>query len=334
LRKITIFSLIAYLLIVAGCSSPSGNMLLSVDFPQDETLTYKFKTNRNVVLNLEGEPEAKKSGKDQKTTEGIEMVVAYTPKGTDLYGNTTIEAVCKSINANRQTFTSRSDAKSDAVNHLKGKSWTFSINPAGEIQDYSQMHALAEELGARAITESGKRRIKDPDLIWDFVATQWFMWDELASNKNLHNGVDPGQSWKSILPVPFAVRLPAERHVRYTVDPQQSPDDPVVTILSSYELRSYEQKGERLVFDSALPQMPKPYEGSFQTKGMFGFLRDYKAESLTGEGVAKYNMDSGILLIANQKYEIDMTAGFMFPLGNTTPVLKIDQTIDVELVDE
>jgi hypothetical protein len=309
-------------------------MLLSVDFPQDQTLTYKFTTGREVILNLEGEPEGKKSSKEQKTTEGIEMVVSYTPLETDIYGNTTIEAKCKSIEPRRKTFTNRGGGDKDPVSNLQGKSWKFVIDSTGSIQDYSGMEEMVKELGAKAITESGKRRIKDPDLIWDVVATQWFMWDALASNKKLIKGVGPGQSWKSILPVPFGVRLPVERHVTYTVDPEQQSGEAVVTINSEYSLRGYEEKDGKLIFNSALPQMPQPYEGSFQTKGMFGFLRDYKAESLTGSGVSKYDMDSGKLLSEHQEYKIDMTAGFLFPLGDTKPVLKVDQTIDVELIDE
>ncbi|MFI4911746.1 MAG: hypothetical protein ACIAQZ_08785 [Sedimentisphaeraceae bacterium JB056] len=336
MSKLSIFLLTAVIIFAAGCSSPSGSMLLSVDFPQEKTLTYKFVTNRDVVLNLEGDDAEKKksTSKEQKTTEGLEMVISYTSKGTDVYGNTTIEATCQNVDVKRKTFTNRSDANSDPLNSLKGKSWSFVVNSAGVIQDYSGLETLVKELGEKAISESGKRRIKSPDMIWDFVATQWFMWDALASNDKLYSGIDPGQSWKSILPVPFAVRLPMERHVQYSIDPELAPDSTEIVIDSSYTLRGYKEKDGKLVFDSALPQMPNPYEGSYQTKGMFGFLRNYKADSLDGTGIAKYDIKDGILLSDHQEYKIDMTAGFMFPLGDTTPVLKVNQTIDVELIDE
>lgn len=333
MHKLSILLFSVALMLAAGCSGPSG-MLLSVDFPKEKSLTYKFVTNRSVILKLEGDVDGKSSGKEQKTVEGFEMVVSYTPQETDVYGNTTIMAECKDIKVNRKTFTNRSDAKSDPVSSLKGKNWTFVINSAGSIQDYSSLEAVTKELGVKAINESGTRRIKSPDLIWDFVATQWFIWDALSSNKKLYAGVNPGQSWSSILSVPFAVRVPIERTVEYSIDPEHPTEGSEITIDSSYGYRGYERKGDKLIFKSAITTMPKPYEGSFQTKGMFGFLRDYKAENLSGSGVAKYNIETGILISDHQEYNLNMTAGFMFPLGKTSPQLNVTQTIDVELIDE
>jgi len=311
------------LFLLGGCTTPSGDILLSIDFPQSKPLSYKFVTNREVVLKLEGDTDGRSSEKEQKTTEGLEMVITYTPIESDIYGNTTVEAVCKSIKINRQTLTTRTGAgSSDPVIHLKDKKWKFLIDSVGEIKDYSEMEAIVKALGAKAITER------------DFVTTQWFMWDALSSNKNLYAGVSPGQKWNSALPLPFGVRIPAERAVEYSIDENHPLDSSVVTINSNFDFRGYEQKDGKLVFNSVLKNMPRPYEGSFQTRGMFGFLRDYKAERLSGKGVAQYDIKAGVLLKDSQQYEVDMTAAFMFPLGNTVPVLNVLQTIEIELIDE
>ena len=327
--RILTIAILAGLILLGGCSTQSGDILLNVDFPENQTLRYKFLTNREVDLSLNGSG----GGKEQTTTEGLEMVVAYTPIETDIYGNTTVEAVCESIKINRQTLTSRPSTGDDPVASVKGKSWQFTVNSFGEIQDYSGMQAVVKSLGEKAITESGKRRIKDPDLIWDFVATQWFMWDALSSNKKLYSGVSAGDSWNSALLLPFGVRIPAERSVEYTVDENYVEGSDIVSINSLYDFRGYENVDGKLTFRSILENMPQPYEGSFQTRGMFGFLRDYKAERLEGEGKASYDINRGILLSDSQRYEVDMTAAFMFPLGDTSPVLNVVQTIDIELID-
>ncbi len=307
--------------------------MLNVDFSEDKPLTYRFVTSRDVVLDLAGEDAAKSAGKEQSTTEGLDMVITYTTMATDIYGNITVQAECKSVQLTRKSFTNRSETQDDPIGKLGGKTWQFVINSAGQIQDYSGLDTLVKELGAKAISDSGQRRIKGPDMIWDFVATQWFMWDAISSNNKMSAGVDPGQSWESLTSIPFAVRLPVERVVKYTIPADQDAANPLINIQSTYSFRGYEEKDGKLIFNSAIPQMPLPYEGSFQTKGMFGFLRDYKAESLSGEGRAVYDLAKGILISDSQQYDMDMTAGFMFPLGNTKPVLKVKQTIEVQLVE-
>ncbi len=332
MRKLLTFIFLASFIFTIGCGKPSGSILLNVDFDNDEDLTYRFVTSRDVVLELAGEG-AEKSAKEQSTTEGLDMVITYKPLKTDIYGNTTVQAECKSISLTRKSFTSRSEIQDDPVGKLGGRTWTFTVNSAGQIQDYSSLEALVKELGAKAITDSGQRRIKGPDMIWDFVATQWFIWDAISSNNKMTAGVNPGQSWESLTSVPFAVRLPVERVVQYTIPTDQDITNPLITIDSTYTFRGYEEKDGKLVFDSKIPQMPSPYEGAFQTKGMFGFLRDYKADSLAGSGKAVYDLSKGVLISDRQEYKMDMTAGFMFPLGNTKPVLKVNQTITVELVE-
>ena len=332
-RKLLTFIFLASFIFAVGCGKPSGSILLNVDFDEDKPLTYRFVTNRDVVLELAGEDAGKNSSNEQSTTEGLEMVIAYKPLGTDVYGNITVQAECQSAKVTRKSFTNRSETQDDPVGKLSGRTWTFVVNSAGQIQDYSGLDAIVKELGASAITENGQRRIKGPDMIWDFVATQWFLWDAIASNNKMSAGVDPGQGWESLTSVPFAVRLPVERVVQYSIPAEQDAANSLITINSTYSFRGYEEKDGKLVFNSKIPQLPSPYEGAFQTKGMFGFLRDYKADNLTGGGQAVYDLSKGRLISDHQQYKMDMTAGFMFPLGNTKPVLKVNQTIDIELVE-
>ena len=78
-----------------------------------------------------------------------------------------------------------------------------------------------------------------------------------------------------------------------------------------------------------------PYKHTkFQMRGMFGFLRGYQFKEITGTGEQIFNVDRGILEKNHQQYTLDVTASFMFPLGDSVPVLKVDQTLTVELLNQ
>ncbi len=66
-----------------------------------------------------------------------------------------------------------------------GKSFIFTVDSIGKIHDYSQLEELIKQAGEKTFsTEAGGNRIKQPDMIGDFIATQWFLWDSISSIPN------------------------------------------------------------------------------------------------------------------------------------------------------
>ncbi|MFH1883225.1 MAG: DUF6263 family protein, partial [Planctomycetota bacterium] len=266
--------------VLAGCESGPGvkepsinnKELLTVDWQDGQRLEYKFVSRREIILDWD--PTGKLSQSDKsapdKSAESMEMVVAYTPIKIDPYGLTTVEATCKSVKVVRSK-----GPRKDAVEHLAGKTFTFTVGPTGKIEDYSQLDELVKEVGKKAFTTNADGvRIKEPDMIGDFVSTQWFLWDSVSSLKNPPQGVAVGQSWTSKLSVPSPMVMRKAREVTYKLDEiRQSEKGRLAVISSSYSKA-----------DSAPQNWPIPYSGRFQMKGTFGFLSGYKLLSLEGGG--------------------------------------------------
>ena len=77
----------------------------------------------------------------------------------------------------------------------------------------------------------------------------------------------------------------------------------------------------------------EPYEkGKFQMRGLFGFLRNFQFKHIEGNGTQIFNMDDGLVESDLQEYLLDVTASFMLPLGDSVPVLKVNQTISIERI--
>jgi len=115
-----------------GVKEPSikNKELLTVDWQDGRSLEYKFVSRREITLDWDPTGKLSKSDKStpDKSTESMEMVVAYTPIKIDPYGLTTVEATCKSVKVAR----SKGQQK-DAVEHLAGKTFTFTVGPTGTI---------------------------------------------------------------------------------------------------------------------------------------------------------------------------------------------------------
>ena len=254
----------------------------------------------------------------------MDMVVAYTPIEVDPYGLTTIKATCKSVKVGRTSSgTGRQGTSKDAVENLPGVSFTFTVDPAGKIEDYSQLEKLIKEIGEKAFRQKGKGgRIKEPDMIGDFTATQWFLWDSVSSIEKAAEGVCVGQSWKSKLPVPTPMVIRKARDVTYTLDEiRQTEKGQLAVIRSSYSLA-----------DSVPSSWPMPYSGSFQMSGRFGFLRGYKFLDLQGQGEELFNIDAGRTEQYNQQYQVQLEASF--PMGiNMKPRITIKQNLTMELLE-
>lgn len=264
--------------------------------------------------------DAKKAkSKVDKSHESMEMIVAYTPVEVGRYGLTTIKATCESVKVRRKQRRSTKDA----VESLSGKSFIITVSPTGKIEDYSQLDELIREIGKKAFRTGGREgRIKNPDMIGDFVATQWFLWDVIASIEKPLDGVSVGRSWTSKLSVPTPMVSRLARDVTYTLDEiRQSEKGQLAVIKSSYSLAK-----------SAPKSWPIPYAGRFRMSGTFGFLTRYKYLNLQGGGQELFNIDSGRTEQYNQQYQLNIEASAPFGLG-AGPRIKIKQNLTMQLLD-
>jgi len=314
--------------ISGGCESGPGvkepliknKELLTVDWQDGQRLEYKFVSRREIILDWDPTGKLSKSDKSppDKSAESMEMVVAYTPIKIDPYGLTTVEATCKSVKVARSK-----GSRKDAVEHLAGKTFTFTVGPTGKIEDYSQLDELLKEVGKKAfLPDTNRGRIKELDMICDFVATQWFLWDSVSSLKNPSEGVAVGQSWTSKLSVPSPMVMRKARDVTYKLDEiRQSEKGRLAVISSSYQIA-----------ETVPRSWPIPYSGSFQMRGTFGFLSGYKLIGLEGQGEELFNIDAGRTEQYNQQYQMQLQASI--PMGiSVKPMITIKQNLTMELLD-
>jgi len=309
--------------VLAGCHPAGGKKeLLTVDFQKDQTLRYAFVSSRDTDIDWSPRRNGLRAAKNRgdKFFESMEMVVAYTPIEVDPYGLTIIKATCESVKIKRSSGRSQRVAKKDAVESLAGKTFTFTVSPAGKIEDYSQLDKLIKEIGTKAF-RPGKRRIKEPDMIGDFTATQWFLWDSVSSIEKAIKGVSVGQTWKSKLSVPAPMVMRKARDVTYTLDEiRQSEKGRIAVIHSSYSPAKSVPRG-----------WPIPYSGKFQMSGRFGFLRGYKLLDLQGHGEELFNIDAGRIEQYNQQYRMQLEASF--PMGiDAKPRITIEQKLTMQLL--
>jgi hypothetical protein len=328
---------LALLAILAGCKTPGSKVekaagpanaargervFFTVDFEQGQTLRYRFVSSRDITLDWE--PGAA-SGKDrvQAQSERLETVVAYTPLAVDPYGVSTVRAVCESVEVTRSGGPSGRSYGQDAVQSARGKTFVLKVDPRGKIVDYSQLEALIKEMGEKAFRPDTTRgRIKEPDMIADFVACQWFLWDGVSSVEQPAEGVAVGQRWESKLSVPTPMVIREARDVTYRLDEIREDDGGRLAVIkSSYALAP-----------AAPANWPVPYSGRFQMSGTFGFLGAYAVSGLTGVGEELFHVDAGRVEARRQKYTMEMSASLP-PIGiRANPHIKIEQTLTMALV--
>jgi hypothetical protein len=320
----------AALTFLSGCKTTSGqNKLLSepreflaVNFQAGQTLRYKFVSSREITVGLEAAAQTSRSGRaaSDKSSESLEIVMAYTPIKINPYGLTTVKAVCESVKVARSKGPNR-----DAVDALSGKSFTLTVGPTGKIEDYSQLDQCFKELGKKAFrADTSQGRIKEPDMIGDVVATQWFLWDAVSSIKNPSQGVTVGQSWTSKLSVPTPMVTRKARDVTYTLEEiRPSEKGRLAVIDSSYKIA-----------DSVPRDWPIPYSGRFQVAGAFGFYRHYQVLDLQGRGEELFNIDAGRIEQYKQQYELQLSASLLLPLSGVNPKIIIKQNLTMKLLDD
>jgi hypothetical protein len=270
---------------------------------------------------MKGETGAGKSKVD-KSVESLELVVSYTPVEVNQFGLTTIKAVCESARVTRTAQSSRQQARPDAAESFAGKSWTITVDATGKMVDRSGIYDVIRQAGQLAFRpDRSKGLVKEPDMIYDVTATQWFLWDSVSSRKDVAAGMSTGDEWKSLLSVPAPMILWVSRDVTYRLDEiRQDPNGRIAVIHSSYS-----------PYKDVPRDWPVPYEVRFQMSGMFGFLRNYQVQSLSGEGKELFNIDAGRTEKYNQKYHLEVLSSLPMGLG-ITPKISIDQNLTMQLL--
>ncbi|AQQ70647.1 hypothetical protein SMSP2_01002 [Limihaloglobus sulfuriphilus] len=317
------------LAVLAGCSEPysTPNKVMGLNFEMNKPLKYRFVSSRNVDLTLSDQKQ-----KDTKEmTEQLEMVISYTPIEEDIYGDITVKAVCESSKVTKGSFSGSRQPGKDITESLAGREWTFKVNSLGQIRNFKGLNKLVEELGAATITKQATRNVKDPDMIWDFVNTQWFIWDPIAGQADAGKDITPGATWKSTQIIPFAKLVPAERRIHYTYAQADEEADNIKIsgVIEKLPVKFDDNK-------QPMPEvttLPKPYKVPHQMRGMFGFLTNYRVDSLQGSLEAVYDAQSAVLRSCRQEYDMKMTASFMLPLGDSVPKLDVKQIIKMELIE-
>ncbi len=329
MKAASIIFVLVVLSVLAGCNGNiADKKLLTVDFHEGHTLQYKFVSDR--VTKIDWAPARSESNTNKsivnKSSELMEMVVAYTPVEVNPYGLTTIKATCKSVKVTRSKGPSGRAGKKDAVESLVGKTFTFTVGPTGKMQDNSQLEQLIQEIGKKAFRQDEKQgRVKEPDMIEDFIATQYFLWDSVSSIEDPAEGITLGQTWRSKLPIPTSMVLRYARDVTYRLDEiRQSEKGQLAVIRSSYKHA-----------ESVPRNWPIPYSGKFQLSGPSGFLRTLSRSlnflDLRGQGEELFNIDTGRIEQYNQNYKMQLEASL--PLPGAKPVITINQTLKMQLIE-
>ena len=316
----------ACMLCFAGCrdsvkSSPDNWLLVS--FEKDVPITYRMVSERETEIDLtSGDP--KKKSRPQTTTEKLELVIVYTPVVVDPFGLSILKVECESVKVTRSGFSGKKSA-SDAMESLTGKSFTLNLTPTGKMADISDLERIAAELGEASFSKGRQNaRIKNPDMISDFLAMQQYLW---GAGSAIPNQMDlkEGDTWQTQQTIPWPVPIypPPGRTTTYTLESIGAEDlSRRATIKSTYAMS-----------ETPIEEYIRPYEeGNFQMRGLFGFLRNFQFKHIEGAGTQVFNIDDGLVESDRQQYLLDVTASFMLPLGDSLPVLKVDQKISIERI--
>jgi len=330
LRSAPVALMVALLTALAGCGLTGdvkgppgeGQEVLTVDFERGHVLRYKFVSSRDIMIGWDAPQTAARSRTrpGDKSSESMEVVMLYRPLEIDPYGLTTLEATCESVKVSRSK-----GARKDAVQSLAGRSFKLTVGPTGRIADYSQLDELLKEIGEKAFrADTGSGRTKDPDMIGDFVASQWFLWDSISSIEKPSEGVKVGQGWKSKLSVPTPMVMRKAIDVTYTLDEIRLGENGRLAVI----------RGSYKTADSVPRGWPIPYSGSFQMAGPFGFYRNYRILSLQGRGVELFNIEVGRIERYEQQYELQLSASLLIPLPGASPKITINQNLTMELLED
>jgi hypothetical protein len=314
------------LTILAGCQPDASRQYMSVDFESGTDLTYRFVSERQTSLIISGSKSGTRKSKSQAQTmtEKMELVIAYNASAADEYGRSTVQATCKSAKVTRTGILAKGSPK-DAIEGLAGKAFSFTILANGQIEDYSSLDKLVKELGKNAFgAPRAGNKVKNPDMIKDFIAMQWYLWDSIAAIDDPQKGVKLGQTWtaKQMIPMPMPVAM--AKDITYTLTEINESDNGPVAVIDSIFQRS----------DEPVENLPDPYDGQrYMAKGMFVLMQGYKLTSFAGSGKQVFDIDRGVMTSDNQQHTVEFEVKFPLPLGDTPPRLKINQKMAIKLLE-
>jgi hypothetical protein len=307
----------------APASAPSGpegreKVRLGLQFQEGKALEYTFSSTRTTQIQWDPNRAAVRADPNNTSemVEGLDLAMSYTPTRVDPNGMTTITAQCRSATVKRTQLGGALDTRPDAAEGLKGKTFTLTVDPTGRIRDANSLDSLLKEIGKLPFREDPKQgRIKDPEMISDLVATQWFLWDAISSADA--NGVSKGQTWQSRLSLPMPMVMRKARDVTYTLEGIEKTATGRVALITSQV---------RLSDKPAPASWPIPYSGRFRVSGPFGFLGGYQIGSFDGKGTERFDLDAGTSRGYEQQFRVEMQAAA--PMGlNVHPKIIIQQTI-------
>lgn len=310
----------------------NGKVFLSVDFEKGQVSKYKFISERQIALHWDSTSDESKPAAKNKvdyTNEKTIIVMAYDPIEVNPYGLTTIKCSCESVTVEQTSSKKEDTNKTDAIKYFEGKSFNLVVGPTGKIEDYNDLERMLNEVGEKAFRAgSGEQRIKEPDLIEDIIATQWFLWDSIGSlDSGGSDGIKNGFKWQSVLSAPTPLIVTQARSVEYQLSEiRNSPSGKQLVIKSTYSPA-----------DRKLITWPMPYSGRFQVSGPFGFLttfiKNFEVTSLKGSGVEVLKADSGQSVSYKQNYEMVLESTGNSLLG-TKPRLEIKQNFTMQLLTQ
>jgi hypothetical protein len=307
--------------ITGGCQGEAAKKeLFVVGFQKDQTLRYKFVSSRDIEINWGYTEKSSKRGESKvdKSRESMEMVMAYTPIEINPDGSfATVKATCESVKINRSK-----GPREDVARSFAGQSFTFTIDATGKIEDYSDLDKLIKATAEKAFRQDRRARIKEREMVGDFIATQWFLWDSVSSIEKPLEGVSVGESWKSKLFLPSPMVMPEARDVTYTLQEIRETEKGRVAVISS-------------TYSPSRPipsDWPIPYVGRYQVKGTFGFLGGYRVLELQGQGEELFNLDAGRTEQYKQGYKMKVKAMMPLPLPGAKPQVIVDQVLTMQFL--
>ena len=320
LRVLTAFVILA---VLAGCQPNAQKQFLAVNFEPETELTYKFVSERQTSLILSGSKKSK--SQSQSMTERMVLVIAYSAEEVDEYGRTTVQARCKSAKVTRKGSLDK-DSPKDALEGLEGKSFSFTILANGQIENYESLTQTVQKLGRNVFGASrAGRKVKNFDMIKDFMAMQWYLWDSIAMVDNPQKGVKLGQTWTAKQMVPMPIPMGVAKDTTYTLTEVKETDAGPIAVIDS----TFEHSKERV------KDMPLIYGGQrFMPKGIFILLRNYRIKSFQGGGKQIFAIDRGVVTSDDQQYTMEFDVSFPLPLGDSVPKLKIEQKMSIELLKD
>lgn len=319
LRWTSLFSWFG-LCLLAGCAGP--RVQLNCCFDPCSAQTYQFTSSREIEIQWGTTSAAGDPNQSSTITESLVYTMIYQPESMNAEGLTRLHATCSQARVQRSNSVGiRRARRPDAAEGLEGQTFDIVVDRRGKLVDASGLEALLKQLGQNAFRKGPRGgRVKDPEMIYDIVATQWALWDVAGSARD--GWIVPGATWSSqqLIPTPMVRRL--ARDVTYTLTPsRQAEQGPVAEV------------GSTSVLSSGPPPLKWPvvYSGTFKVAGTFGFLGGYKVQGLHGEGVDRLDLESGQLVSSMHKFQWEAKAN---PLPFTTieahPKLIITQTLKIE----